>query len=165
VALADWAREHRAVITAHPNVVPLLATGPALRPADVLYGTLVQAGWPPGHATRIGAAMRYLVIGSALGSFAGGFVPDPAVYTDEYPHLREAYRLAEHRDRVDTSAFELALTAMIDGLVALFPSVAVTPADEPAEPVGAAAAGAAPRRRSRVVHAAGADAKESNRSS
>ncbi len=136
VALVGWAREHRAAIAAHPNVVPLLATGPALRPsalraADAVYGALVRAGWPPGYATRIGAALRYLVIGSAVGSFAGGFVADPAVYQERYPNLRDAYRLPEHRDRVDVGAFELALSAMVDGLVALFPTVAVPPAAAP----------------------------------
>jgi len=157
-ALVTWARQHRAAIAAHPNAVPLLATGPALRPAalraaDAIYGALVEAGWPAGYATRIGAAMRYLVIGSALGSFAGGFVADPAVYAEDYPHLRDAYRLAEHRERVDVGAFELALRTMIDGLVALLPTVSaqlpasseqpeqLTPAPGPAPgrpPTGAA---------------------------
>ena len=45
--------------------------------ADAVYGGLVAAGWPPARATHIGALMRYLVAGSALGSFARGFVPDP----------------------------------------------------------------------------------------
>jgi AcrR family transcriptional regulator len=128
VGLARWAHGYRAAIAAHPGVFPLLATGPGLRPAalraaDAVYGALVEAGWPASHATRIGAAMRYLVIGSALG-FAGGFVPDPAVYTADYPHLRDAHRLAGLRERVDSGAFDLALSALIDGLVALYPSVA-----------------------------------------
>jgi len=132
-ALAEWARAYRAAVVAHPNGIPLLGTGPGLRPAglrmaDAVYGALVGAGWPAGYATRIGAALRYLVVGSAVGSFAGGFIADPAVYTDEYPHLREAYRLAEHRERVDVGAFDLALTALIDGLVALFPTVTGAPA-------------------------------------
>lgn len=132
VALAEWAKDYRAIIAAHPNAIPLLATGPGLRPAalrtaDAIYGALVEAGWPAGYATRIGAAMRYLVIGSALGSFAAGFVADPSVYADGYPHLREAHRLAEHRERIDVGAFELALRALIDGLVALYPSVAHPP--------------------------------------
>lgn len=133
VGLVRWALAFRAAIAAHPNVFPLLATGPGLRPAalraaDAVYGALVEAGWPASYATRIGAALRYLVIGSALG-FAGGFIPDPAVYADSYPHLHDAHRLAGLRDRVDTGAFELALTALMDGLVTLYPTVAVRPND------------------------------------
>jgi AcrR family transcriptional regulator len=128
VALSRWAHAYRAAIAAHPNVFPLLTTGPGLRPAalraaDAVYGALVQAGWPASYATRIGAAMRYLVIGSALG-FAGGFVPDPAVYAVDYPHLHDAHRLAGLRERVDSGAFDLALAALIDGLVTLYPQVA-----------------------------------------
>jgi AcrR family transcriptional regulator len=140
VGLARWAHAFRLAIAAHPNVLPLLVTGPGLRPAalraaDAVYGALVGAGWPASYATRIGAALRYLVIGSALG-FAGGFVGDPAVYTDDYPHLTDAHRLPALRDRVDAGAFDLALAALMDGLVALYPTV-----------TGPAAAGRGARRR------------------
>ncbi|GAA2630106.1 TetR/AcrR family transcriptional regulator [Dactylosporangium fulvum] len=121
VALKSWARAYRAAFRAHPNVVPFLARGPARRPAslrlaDAVYGALVDAGWPPSLATRIGATMRYFVAGSALGSFALGFVDDPSLYAADYPHLRDAHRLAEHHAQVDDSAFELGLEALIDGL-------------------------------------------------
>ncbi len=130
-ALVEWARAYRRALAAHPNAVPVLARGPALRPAalalaDAVYGALVDAGWPPSHATRIGAAMRYFVTGSALGSFAQGFVDDPAVYAQHYPHLRDAHRLREHRARIDEGAFEMGLAALVDGFVALFPSVVAT---------------------------------------
>ena len=59
----------------------------ALAMADAVYGGLVDAGWPPARATHIGALMRYFVAGSALGSFARGFVEDPELYADQYPHL------------------------------------------------------------------------------
>src|SRR5262245_57224099 len=125
LALGSWARAYRAAFAAHPNVVQFLACGPARRPAalrlaDAVYGGLVDAGWPPSHATRIGAAMRYFVAGSALGSFALGFVDDPALYAGRYPHLRDAHRLREHRAQVDEGAFELGLRALIDGLVTLY---------------------------------------------
>src|SRR5690606_29778354 len=84
-ALQAWARSYRSVLAAHPNIVPFLALGPIRRPAalamaDAVYGALVDAGWPPGRATRIGALMRYFVAGSALGSFAQGFPADAALY-------------------------------------------------------------------------------------
>jgi AcrR family transcriptional regulator len=127
-SLMAWARGYRRALAAHPNAVPFLARGPALRPAalalaDAVYGMLTEAGWPPGYATRIGAAMRYLVAGSALGSFAQGFVDDPTVYAERYPHLRDAHRLREHSQRVDDGAFELGLSTLVSGFVELFPSV------------------------------------------
>jgi AcrR family transcriptional regulator len=128
-ALTEWARAYRRALAAHPNLVPFVARGPALRPAalalaDAVYGGLVDAGWPPSYATRIGAAMRYFVAGSALGSFAQGFVDDPAVYAERYPHLRDAHRLREHRQQVDDGAFELGLAGLIAGLRTLYDQVA-----------------------------------------
>lgn len=145
-ALRDWGRSYRAALTAHPNIVPFLATGPGLRPAglrmaDAVFGGMVEAGWPPAQATRIGALMRYFVTGSALGSFAGGFVGDAGAYDPaDYPHLGQAHLLARHRDRVDEGAFETGLRALLDGLALQY-------ADEPggaAQPVagGGRASGA-----------------------
>jgi AcrR family transcriptional regulator len=120
--LLDWGRSYRAALADHPNIVPFLAAGPGLRPAglrmaDAVFGGMVEAGWPPAQATRIGALMRYFVTGSALGSFAGGFVGDPQAYDPaDYPHLGQAHLLADHRKEVDESAFETGLRALIDGL-------------------------------------------------
>jgi AcrR family transcriptional regulator len=124
-ALTGWARSYRAALVAHPNLVPVLAQGPgrrvnALRLADAVFGGLVDAGWSRGDATRIGAVMRYLVFGSALGSFAGGFVDDEQVYAAEYPHLDQAHLLAEHRRSIDESAFETGITALVEGLALRF---------------------------------------------
>jgi len=124
-ALLAWARSYRAALVAHPNLVPVLAQGPgrranALRLADAVFGGLVDAGWPKGDATRIGALMRYFVFGSALGSFAAGFVDDRQVYSEDYPHLGEAHLLADRRRQVDEGAFETGLTALIEGLAAQY---------------------------------------------
>ncbi|WP_030265258.1 TetR/AcrR family transcriptional regulator [Streptomyces sp. NRRL B-24484] len=126
-ALRDWARSYRAALAAHPNVVPVLAQGPGRRPnalrlADAVFGCLVDAGWPRGQATRIGALMRYFITGSALGSFAGGFPEDAAVYAADYPHLGEAHLLAEHRRAIDEGAFETGLAALLDGLALRHPA-------------------------------------------
>jgi AcrR family transcriptional regulator len=127
-ALELWARAYRAAFAAHPNLVPFLVRGPARRPsalrvAEAVYGALVDAGWPPSYATRIGATMRYFIAGSALGSFALGFVDDPAVYGEEYPHLAGAHRLREHREQVDSGAFELGLTTLVGGYRLLYDDV------------------------------------------
>jgi AcrR family transcriptional regulator len=127
-ALTQWARAYRAAIIAHPNAVPLIARGPARRPAalklaEKVFGALVDAGWPRRDATSIGAAMRYFVVGSAVGSFAGGFVADATLYASDYPHLAEAHRLSEHQREVDDRAFEVGLDALIAGLVHRFASL------------------------------------------
>lgn len=119
-ALRIWARSYHSVLIAHPNIVPVLAHGPGRRPAalamaDAVYGALIDAGWSPARATQIGALMRYLVTGSALGSFALGFPSDPALYED-YPHLRRAHELPEHRECVDEGAFTLGLETLLSGL-------------------------------------------------
>jgi AcrR family transcriptional regulator len=121
-ALHDWAVSYRAALRDHPNIVPVLAQGPGRRPAglrlaDAVYGAMVDAGWPPAQATSIGALMRYFIMGSALGSFAGGFVDDQSAYDPaDYPHLGQAHLLAEQQEKIDERAFETGLTALLDGL-------------------------------------------------
>ncbi|MCW5251045.1 MULTISPECIES: TetR/AcrR family transcriptional regulator [unclassified Streptomyces] len=121
-ALRDWALSYRAALRDHPHIVPVLARGPGRRPAglrlaDAVYGAMVDAGWPPAQATSIGALMRYFVMGSALGSFAGGFVDDASAYDPaDYPHLGQAHLLAERQELIDERAFTTGLTALLDGL-------------------------------------------------
>ncbi|ODA74287.1 Tetracycline repressor protein class A from transposon 1721 [Streptomyces sp. AVP053U2] len=121
-ALHDWAVSYRSALRAHPNIVPVLARGPGRRPAalrlaDAAYGAMVEAGWPPAQATSIGALMRYFIMGSALGSFAGGFVDDAAAYDPaDYPHLGQAHLLSDQQEKIDERAFETGLTALLDGL-------------------------------------------------
>lgn len=134
-ALRRWGHSYRAALTAHPNIVPVLVQGPKRRPhqlamADAVYGGLVDAGWPPARATHIGAAMRYFITGSALGSFALGYPEDPQFYSGDFPHLDQAHRLAEHRTSVDEGAFALGLDALIDGFARLYEQV-VGPLPEP----------------------------------
>jgi AcrR family transcriptional regulator len=122
--LRVWARSYRAALAAHPNMVPVLATGPARREvslarADAVHGGLVAAGWPPRYATMIGASTKYLVLGAAMSSFSRGFEDDVQVYVDRYPHLTQAHRLREHAEEIDADSFELALDAFLTGLDAL----------------------------------------------
>ena len=124
-ALIGWARAYRAVLVAHPHAVPLIARGPGRRPAalrlaETVFGALVDAGWPPRDATSIGAAMRYFVAGSAVGSFAGGFPADAAVYASDYPHLTDAHLLSSVSEAVDERAFEVGLSSLVAGFEARF---------------------------------------------
>jgi AcrR family transcriptional regulator len=119
-ALKSWAYSYHAVLSAHPNIVPVIAHGPGRRPAalamaDTVYGALLDAGWSEARAVHISALMRYLVTGSALGSFARGFEVDPLLY-ERYRHLGRAYLLVEHGRCVDEGAFDLGLDMLIGGL-------------------------------------------------
>ncbi|MEU9384799.1 TetR/AcrR family transcriptional regulator [Streptomyces sp. NPDC048279] len=131
-ALHDWAVSYRAALRDHPNIVPVLARGPGRRPAglrlaDAVYGAMVDAGWPPAQATSIGALMRYFVMGSALGSFAGGFVDDASAYDPaDYPHLGQAHLLADQQEKIDERAFETGVRALLDGLAQQFTQVKET---------------------------------------
>ncbi|KUF13507.1 TetR family transcriptional regulator [Streptomyces silvensis] len=133
-ALHDWAVSYRAALTLHPNIVPVLARGPGRRPAglrlaDAMFGAMVDAGWPPAQATSVGALMRYFIMGSALGSFAGGFVDDETAYDPaDYPHLGQAHLLAEHQHVVDERAFEAGLRALLDGLELQYAGLTAAPA-------------------------------------
>jgi AcrR family transcriptional regulator len=129
-SLHEWAVSYRAALLAHPNIVPVLAQGPGRRPAglrlaDAVFGSMVDAGWPPAQATSIGALMRYFVTGSALGSFAGGFVDDETAYDPaDYPHLGQAHLLADRQELIDERAFETGLRALLDGLAQQYEQVA-----------------------------------------
>ncbi|NUO44091.1 MAG: TetR/AcrR family transcriptional regulator [Streptomyces sp.] len=128
-ALHDWAVSYRSAMRDHPHIVPVLAQGPGRRPAglrvaDAVYGAMVDAGWPPAQATSIGALMRYFIMGSALGSFAGGFVDDQSAYDPaDYPHLGQAHLLAEQQEKIDERAFETGLAALLDGLAGQYAQV------------------------------------------
>jgi AcrR family transcriptional regulator len=125
-ALRGWARSYRAALVGHPRLVPALAQGPKRRPhwlhqADVMFGALVDAGWPRGQATRIGALMRYYITGSALGSFALSFTEDgEPIESADYPHLGEAHLLTGRQREIDESAFELGLDSLTAGLEARY---------------------------------------------
>lgn len=129
VALRDWARSYRAALAAHPKLVPALNQGMgrrpnALRQADAVFGGLVTTGWPRREATQVGALMRFFVTGSTLGSFAGGFPEDAAVYRGNYPHLDAAHLLSGRQRDIDDAAFEAGLRALLDGLSLRFDALA-----------------------------------------
>jgi AcrR family transcriptional regulator len=123
--LTTWARSYRAALAAHPNFVQFVAAGPArretsLRRADAVHGGLTRAGWPQRYATMIGASTKYLVVGAAMGSFSAGFVDDAEVYDGRFPNLDRAHLLRKHASEIDHDSFELALSALVDGLRQLY---------------------------------------------
>lgn len=126
--LLTWARSYRAALAAHPNAVPLVASGAGRRVeflamADAVHGGLVGAGWPPRYATMIAGSVKYLVIGAASTPFASGFADDVQVYLDRYPNLTQAHRLRADAERIDRDSFELGLASLVRGLDDVFASV------------------------------------------
>ncbi|MEU6757869.1 TetR/AcrR family transcriptional regulator C-terminal domain-containing protein [Streptomyces sp. NPDC046685] len=134
-ALHAWAHSYRDALSDHPHIVPVLARGPGRRPAglrvaDAVFGAMTAAGWPPAQATRIGALMRYFILGSAVASFARGFVDDRTAYDPaDYPHLGQAHLLAERQREVDEGAFETGLAALLDGLALQYAALKDAPTD------------------------------------
>lgn len=63
------------------------------------------------------AAIDYLVLGSAIETFAGGFDRPPAEYEADYPHLASALSGSGDAD-IDDLGFQLGLTALIAWLSA-----------------------------------------------
>lgn len=127
--LTVWARSYRAALAAHPNAVPVVASGAGRRDeflamADAVHGGLVGTGWPPRNATMIAGAVKYLVIGAASTPFASGFADDVQVYLDRYPNLTQAHRLRDHAERIDHDSFELGLSSLVRGLEDVYASVA-----------------------------------------
>ncbi len=126
--LRIWARSYRAALAAHPNLVPFLASSPRQRPAalhhaDAVQGGLTRAGWPPRIATLIGASIKYIVIGSAITSFAGSFDDHIETYNNRYPHLSQAHRLREYAAEIDVDSFELLLESFLRGLEDKYPGL------------------------------------------
>jgi len=126
--LRTWARSYRDALAAHPNAVPLVASGAGQRDdflamANAVHGGLVQAGWPPRYATMIAGSVKYLVIGAASTPFASGFADDVQVYLDRYPNLTQAHRLRADAERIDHDSFELGLDALVRGLEDAYRSV------------------------------------------
>lgn len=127
-----WARSYRRALAAHPNAVPLVASG-AGRRTDFLamsarvHSGLLAAGWPARYATEIAGAIKYLVIGAASTPFASGFADDAQVYLERYPSLAQAHRLPELAEEIDSESFELGLACMLHGLDARYPDVVHPP--------------------------------------
>lgn len=120
-ALRRWAWSYYDALAAHPNLVPYVAANfgridASLQRAEQVYRGLLDAGWSPSRATRIAAAVRYAVLGAAVGSFAGGFDADGPQVADRFPALRDAGRIPERRAAIDRAALELLLERFLEGL-------------------------------------------------
>jgi AcrR family transcriptional regulator len=116
--MTRFARSYREAFRSHPDALALIArreveTGPALALYDAALGALLRAGWSPAQALELLAAIEYLVLGSALVPFTGGFVRRPEQYADRYPALASALAGASPVDGLDDAAFEQGLAALL----------------------------------------------------
>jgi AcrR family transcriptional regulator len=117
VGLADFARCYRRAFAVQPQLVAIIARRPvrhvtALTAYDRAFAAFSSWGWDAKKAATVMAAIDYLVLGSAIETFKGGFDRKPAEYADEYPHLARALD-GTHDVDVDDLGFELGLRALI----------------------------------------------------
>lgn len=120
IAMAEFARSYRAAFREHPAALVVIArraveTHAALSAYDKALDLWQRTGWSAKDAMRIMGALEYLVLGSVLVPFKGGFVRTASGYADEYPAL--AASVADTvDDAIDDDAFELSLELVVRGL-------------------------------------------------
>jgi AcrR family transcriptional regulator len=125
VGLVEFARSYRRAFAAHPHIVATVSSRPvntdtALRAYDRVFEAFARLGWDPHTASVVTAAIDFLVLGSAIETFKGGFDRAPGDYEPAYPHLAAALRAAGDDD-VDDLGFELGLAALVAWLSAREP--------------------------------------------
>ena len=116
--ISTFARSYRRVFRAHPEALALIVrraveTESQLTTYDAVLERLLRAGWSPREALRLLASIDYLVLGSALVPFTGGFVRPPAGYEERYPALATALGSSPDLEAVDDLGFERGLAALL----------------------------------------------------
>ncbi|MER6504131.1 TetR/AcrR family transcriptional regulator C-terminal domain-containing protein [Streptomyces sp. NPDC001455] len=126
-ALISWARLYRAAFAAHPQAVSLLATIPVsgahhtLRMYESVVAGLERGGWPTASVIPVMVGVESFILGSALDLVAPPTMFDPGPDSPEVPRFTAAVRARDEssasqaRPAADL-AFEVALTALVDGL-------------------------------------------------
>ena len=87
-------------------------TDTALRAYDDGFAAFARFGWDGHTASVVMAAIDFLVLGSAIETFKGGFDRAAEDYEPDYPHLAGALRAAGDDD-IDDLGFELGLAALV----------------------------------------------------
>jgi AcrR family transcriptional regulator len=117
VALTEFARAYRRAFDVQPQLVAIIASRPvrsrvALRAYDEAFAAFARFGWTPQFSATVMAAIDYLVLGSAIETFKGGFDRPSDEYAEDFPHLAAALKASRDVD-VDQLGFELGLAALI----------------------------------------------------
>jgi AcrR family transcriptional regulator len=113
----EFARSYRAAFAAHPHLVATISARPvntdtALRAYEAGFAAFARFGWDAHTASVVMAALDFLVLGSAIETFKGGFDRPAEAYEPDYPHLASALRAAGDDD-IDDLGFELGLAALV----------------------------------------------------
>lgn len=125
VGMADFARSYRRAFREHPAALAVIArraveTHQALSVYDEALSVWQRAGWSARDAMLVMGALEYLVLGSVLVPFTGGFVRPANEYSDAYPALAAALAATAHQAtgdaEFDTEVFEVCLGVLIAGL-------------------------------------------------
>ena len=117
IGLVEFARSYRRAFAAHPHIVATVSSRPvnthtALRAYDEGFAAFARFGWDGHTASVVMAALDFLVLGSAIETFKGGFDRAVEDYEPDYPHLAGALRAAGDDD-IDDLGFELGLAALV----------------------------------------------------
>jgi AcrR family transcriptional regulator len=117
-ALHRFAHSYRAAFRGHPEVTALLARRPvtsdsALVLYEQLMTRLVAAGLPPRRAVQVLGALETLVLGSVVLTFTAGL---QHVDAGRAPLTARSLEGAD-ADEVDDTAFEMALDALLAGVL------------------------------------------------
>jgi TetR/AcrR family transcriptional regulator, tetracycline repressor protein len=125
IALRDRARALRVVLGAHPNVLPLFASRPAVTPASIVHvegvlEILRRAGFSVHVSLSALQTLSAYVVGHTVSTFAGrpgdeASQPDyERLDEEQFPRVREAARVLPTHDVEEE--FELGLDLMLTGL-------------------------------------------------
>ncbi|GAA4989718.1 TetR/AcrR family transcriptional regulator C-terminal domain-containing protein [Kineococcus glutinatus] len=119
--LTACARSYRAAYLRHPHATAMLVRRPlgtesSLRVYDTLLAALRRHGLSAAEALRSVVVLDFLVLGSVLESFIGGFA-DAATYAGRYPALAEVLAGCD-RGAVDEEGFEAGLAHLVEAVAA-----------------------------------------------
>ncbi|GAA0299462.1 TetR/AcrR family transcriptional regulator C-terminal domain-containing protein [Kineococcus aurantiacus] len=120
-ALTAFARSYRAAYARHPRAAVLIVRRPigtesAPRVYDAVLATLLRHGLAPEEALRSVVVLDYLVLGSAVETFIGGFGRTEE-YEGRYPALVAALRACDRRT-IDQEGFEAGLAHLVEAVAA-----------------------------------------------
>jgi len=121
VALTRWAVSYVDAFLDHPNLVTILAFSPVrdlptLENYERIFGSLVAEGWHVLDATVVVRTVEAFTWGSILDLTASPVQLEPADIPEDLPVMRTILESA-NEDRVSgQAAFEIGLSALMDGL-------------------------------------------------
>ncbi|WP_283495969.1 TetR/AcrR family transcriptional regulator [Cryobacterium sp. PH29-G1] len=121
VALISWAHSYLAAFATRPNCIRLLATTPVTDPStlrmyEIVVTALGHGGWPNGEGIAVVRTVEAHVLGSALDLIAPSNLAALAIVPVELENLRRNLDPAHAAHASARFAFDLGITALVDGL-------------------------------------------------